>query len=53
MVVLTTIAEVPHLDVPAGPAKHASLLYACCLTSAEGNHTSELILKILLHKKRV
>jgi hypothetical protein len=52
-VVVATAAEVPHLAVPAAPSKHASLLCACCLTSAEGNHTSELILQILQHKKRV
>jgi hypothetical protein len=44
---------VPH---PAGlpaPAEHAFLLCACFLTSAECNHTSELILQTLQHKKRV
>jgi hypothetical protein len=38
---------VPH---PAGlpaPAEHAFLLCACCLTSVECNHISELILQIL------
>jgi hypothetical protein len=37
---------VPH---PAGlpaPAEHAFLLSACFLTSAEYNHTSELILQL-------
>jgi hypothetical protein len=37
---------VPH---PAGlpaPAEHAFLLYACCLTSAECNHTSGPILQL-------
>jgi hypothetical protein len=34
-VVVATTAEVPHLAVLAAPAEHASLLYACCLTSAE------------------
>ena len=34
------------------PAEHAFLLYACSLTSAECNHTSELIWQILQHKKR-
>jgi hypothetical protein len=43
----------PQLVVPAALAGHASLLCACCLISAEGNHTSELILQILQHKKRV
>ena len=42
-----TAAEVPHLAVLATPAEHAFLLCACCLTSAECNHTSELILQIL------
>jgi hypothetical protein len=47
------VAGVPH---PAGlpaPAEHAFLLCACFLTSAECNQTSELILQILQHKKRV
>ena len=35
------------------PAEHAFLLCACSLTSAERNHTSELIWQILQHKKRV
>jgi hypothetical protein len=46
-------AGVPHpAELPA-PAEHAFLLCACFLTSAECNHTSELILQILQHKKRV
>jgi hypothetical protein len=37
---------VPHpVGLPA-PAEHAFLLCAYCLTSAECNHTSELILKL-------
>jgi hypothetical protein len=43
--VVAAIAGVPH---PAGlpaPAEHAFLLGAYCLTSAECNHTSELILQ--------
>jgi hypothetical protein len=44
---------VPHPVGLPGPAEHAFLLYACCLTSAECNHTSELILQTLQHKKRV
>jgi hypothetical protein len=47
------VAGVP---LPAGrlaPAEHAFLLCACSLTSAECNHTSELIWQILQHKKRV
>ena len=51
--VVATATEVPHLAVLAAPAEHASLLCACCLTSAKCNHTSELILQILYHKKRV
>jgi hypothetical protein len=51
--VVATVAEVPHLAMPAAPAEHASLLCACYLTSVEGNHTLELILQILQHKKRV
>jgi hypothetical protein len=51
--VVTSVAEVPHLAVPAAPAEHASLLCAYFLTSAQGNHTSEPILQILQHKKRV
>jgi hypothetical protein len=39
-------AGVPHPVVPAALAGHASLLCAYCLTSAEDNHTSELILQI-------
>jgi hypothetical protein len=45
VVVRVGVARVPH---PAGlhaPAEHAFLLCAYCLTSAECNHTSELILQ--------
>jgi hypothetical protein len=52
-VVVATAARVPHPAVPAALAEHASLLCAFGLTSLEGNHTSELILQILQHKKRV
>jgi hypothetical protein len=52
-VVVYHVVEVPYLAVLVVPAEYASLLYACCLTSAECNHTSELILQILEHKKRV
>jgi hypothetical protein len=46
-------AGAPHpAELPA-PAEHAFLLCACSLTSAECNHTSELILQILQHEKRV
>jgi hypothetical protein len=44
--VAAAVAGVPH---PAGlpaPAEHAFLLCACFLTSAECNHTSELILQL-------
>jgi hypothetical protein len=47
------VAGVPHPPELAAPAEHAFLLCACFLTSAERNHTSELILQILQHKKRV
>jgi hypothetical protein len=50
---VATAAEVPHLAVLAAPAEHVSLLYACCLTSTKCNYTSELILQIFQHKKRV
>jgi hypothetical protein len=52
-VVVATAAEVPHLAVLAALAEHAFLLCAYCLTSAGYNHTSELILQNLQHKKRV
>jgi hypothetical protein len=38
--------EVPHPTGLPAPAEHAFLLCACCLTSAECNHTSELILQL-------
>jgi hypothetical protein len=51
--VAAVVVGVPHpAELPA-PAEHAFLLCACFLTSAECNHTSELILQILQHKKRV
>jgi hypothetical protein len=37
---------VPHLAGLSASAEHAFLLCACCLTSAECNHTSELILQL-------
>jgi hypothetical protein len=43
------VAGVPHPVELAAPAEHAFLLCACSLTSAECNHTSELILQILQH----
>jgi hypothetical protein len=46
------VAGVPPAERLA-PAEHAFLLCACFLTSVECNHTSELILQILQHKKRV
>jgi hypothetical protein len=51
--VAAAAAGVPRPTELAAPAEHAFLLYACFLTSAECNHTSELILQILQHKKRV
>jgi hypothetical protein len=43
-VVVAAAAGVPHPVVLPAPAEHAFLLCACCLTSAECNHTSEPIL---------
>jgi hypothetical protein len=51
--VVATATEVPHLAVSVAPAEHASLLCACCLTSTECNHISELVSQILQLKKRV
>jgi hypothetical protein len=42
--VAAAVARVPHPTVLPAPAEHAFLLCACFLTSAECNHTSELIL---------
>jgi hypothetical protein len=50
---IVAVAEVPHPTELLAPAEHAFLLCACFLTSAECNHTSELILQILQHKKRL
>jgi hypothetical protein len=47
------VAEAPHPTERLAPAEHAFLLCVCSLTSAECNHTSELIWQILQHKKRV
>jgi hypothetical protein len=47
------VAGAPHPAEQLAPAEHAFLLYACSLTSAECNHTSELIWQILQLKKRV
>jgi hypothetical protein len=47
------VAGVPHPAELPTPAEHAFLLCACFPTSVECNHTSELILQILQHKKRV
>jgi hypothetical protein len=38
--------SVPHPAGLSAPAEHAFLLCACFLTSAECNHTSELILQL-------
>jgi hypothetical protein len=43
------VAAAAGVPLPAGqtaPAEHAFLLCACCLTSTECNHTSELILQL-------
>jgi hypothetical protein len=45
-VVAVAVAGVPHPAELAAPAEHAFLLCACFLTSAECNHTSELILQL-------
>jgi hypothetical protein len=44
--VAATVAGVPHPTELAAPAEHAFLLCACFLSSAECNHTSELILQL-------
>jgi hypothetical protein len=51
--VAVAVDEAPHPTERLAPSEHAFLLCACSLTSAECNHTSELILRILQHKKRV
>jgi hypothetical protein len=51
--VVAAAIGVSHPAVLPAPAEHAFLLCAYCLTSAECNHTSELILQTLQHKKRV
>jgi hypothetical protein len=51
--VAAAAAGVPHPAELAAPVEHAFLIYAYFLTSVECNHTSELILQILQHKKRV
>jgi hypothetical protein len=43
--VAAAVAGVTHPTVLPAPAEHAFLLCACFLTSAECNHTSELILQ--------
>jgi hypothetical protein len=42
--VVAAAARVPHPAVLPAPAEHAFLLCAYCLTSAECNHISKLIL---------
>jgi hypothetical protein len=44
VVVVEATAEVPHLVGLAALAGYTSHLCACCQTSVEGIHTSELIL---------
>jgi hypothetical protein len=51
--VAAAVAGVPHPVELAAPVEHSFLICACFLTSAECNHTSELIWQILQHKKRV
>jgi hypothetical protein len=51
--VVAAVAGVPLPAERLAPAEHAFLLCAYSLTSTECNHTSELILQILQHKKRV
>jgi hypothetical protein len=51
--VAVAVVGVPHPAELAAPAEHAFLLCVCFLTYAECNHTSELILQTLQHKKRV
>jgi hypothetical protein len=46
VVVAVAVARAPHLAVLPAPAEHAFLLCTCFLTSAECNHTSELILQL-------
>jgi hypothetical protein len=41
-----TVVGMPHPARLAALARHVSLLYAYGLASAEGNHTSELMLQI-------
>jgi hypothetical protein len=44
--VAAAVAWVPHPTGLPAPAEHVFLLCACFLTSAECNHTSELILQL-------
>jgi hypothetical protein len=46
VVVAAAVAGVPHPAMLHAPVEHAVLLCACFLTSAECNHTSELILQL-------
>jgi hypothetical protein len=46
-------AGVPHPVVLSAPDEYAFLLCACCLTSAECNHTSELILQLAAQEKSI
>jgi hypothetical protein len=47
VVVAAAFAGVPHPAELTAPAEHAFLLCSCFLTSAECNHTSELILQLV------
>jgi hypothetical protein len=51
--VVAAAAGVPHLAVLPAPAEHAFLLCACCLTSAECNHISELMLQLAAKEKSI
>jgi hypothetical protein len=46
VVAVVALAGVPHPAELAAPVEHAFLLCACFLTSAECNHTPELILQL-------
>jgi hypothetical protein len=52
-VVVATAAGVPHPRVPAALAWHAFHLSACCQTSVESIHTSDLTLQSLSIRKDI
>jgi hypothetical protein len=45
-VAVATAAEVPPPGVPAVPAEHVFHLCACCQTSVESTHTSDMTLSL-------